>query len=46
MATNKAHFEPVFAERHIGMTLQIKEGMEVFDVKHSNSQPLFNKFII
>lgn len=46
MASAKAHFEPVFAQRHNGMTLQIKEGMEVFDVKHSNSHPLFNKFII
>ena len=28
------------------MPLQIKEGMEVFDVKHSNSHPLFNKSVI
>ncbi len=37
----KAHFQPVFKERHIGITLQIDEGHEVFDVKHSNLHPLF-----
>jgi 5-carboxymethyl-2-hydroxymuconate isomerase len=42
MAT-KAHFQPVFSQRHIGATLQIDEGGEVFDAKHSNLHPLFNK---
>lgn len=42
MAT-KAHFQPVFSKRHIGVTLQIDEGPEVFDAKHSNLHPLFNK---
>lgn len=42
MAT-KAHFQPVFMQRHIGITLQIDEGDEVFDGKHSNLHPLFNK---
>lgn len=42
MAT-KAHFQPVFMQRHIGITLQIDEGHEVFDGKHSNLHPLFNK---
>lgn len=42
MAT-KAHFQPVFMRRHIGITLQIDEGGEVFDGKHSNLHPLFNK---
>jgi len=37
----KAHFQPVFKERHIGITLQIDEGREVFDAKHSNLHPLF-----
>ena len=37
----KAHFQPVFMQRHIGMTLQIDEGREVFDAKHSNLHPLF-----
>jgi 5-carboxymethyl-2-hydroxymuconate isomerase len=42
MAT-KAHFQPVFASRYIGVTLQIDEGHEVFDAKHSNLHPLFPK---
>ncbi len=42
MAT-KAHFQPIFMQRHIGITLQIDEGHEVFDGKHSNLHPLFNK---
>ncbi|MEO8545422.1 MAG: 5-carboxymethyl-2-hydroxymuconate Delta-isomerase [Betaproteobacteria bacterium] len=37
----KTHFQPVFKERHIGITLQIDEGHEVFDAKHSNLHPLF-----
>jgi 5-carboxymethyl-2-hydroxymuconate isomerase len=41
LARTKAHFEPVFARRHIGITLQIDEGQEVFDAKHSNLHPLF-----
>jgi 5-carboxymethyl-2-hydroxymuconate isomerase len=40
MAT-KAHFAPVFSRRHIGVTLQIDVGSEVFDAKHSNIHPLF-----
>lgn len=42
----KAHFEAVFAQRRIGMTLQIDEGHEVFEAKHSNLHPLFNKSVI
>lgn len=42
MAT-KAHFASVFSQRHIGVTLQIDEGQEVFDAKHSNIHPLFQK---
>jgi 5-carboxymethyl-2-hydroxymuconate isomerase len=37
----KAHFQPQFQHRHIGVTLQIDEGPEVFDAKHSNLHPLF-----
>ncbi|MFO0490565.1 MAG: 5-carboxymethyl-2-hydroxymuconate isomerase, partial [Curvibacter sp.] len=40
MAT-KVHFQPLFSQRHIGVTLQIDEGLEVFDAKHSNLHPLF-----
>jgi 5-carboxymethyl-2-hydroxymuconate isomerase len=43
LMTTKAHFQPVFMQRHIGITLQIDEGHEVFDGKHSNLHPLFNK---
>ncbi len=37
----KAFFAPVMAKRHIGITLQIDVGPEVFDAKHSNLHPLF-----
>jgi len=39
----KTFFAPVIAQRHIGVTLQIDVGAEVFDAKHSNLHPLFNK---
>jgi 5-carboxymethyl-2-hydroxymuconate isomerase len=39
----KAFFAPVMAQRHIGITLQIDVGPEVFDAKHSNLHPLFQK---
>jgi 5-carboxymethyl-2-hydroxymuconate isomerase len=40
----RKHFEPVFSRRHIGMTLQIDESPgQVYDGKHSNLHPLFNK---
>jgi 5-carboxymethyl-2-hydroxymuconate isomerase len=31
------------ASMHLGVTLQIDVGAEVFDAKHSNLHPLFNK---
>ena len=37
----KKHFADLFATRHIGITLQIDVGTEVFDHKHSNVHPLF-----
>lgn len=43
LLATKAHFEPLFATRHIGITLQIDEGQEVFDAKHSTIHPLFAK---
>jgi 5-carboxymethyl-2-hydroxymuconate isomerase len=43
LAAAKAHFEPLFASRFIGLTLQIDEGQEVFDAKHSTIHPLFRK---
>jgi len=38
-----AHFEPLFATRYVGVTLQIDEGQEVFDAKHSTIHPLFQR---
>ena len=43
LAAAKAHFEPLFATRYIGLTLQIDVGQEVFDAKHSTIHPLFRK---
>ena len=40
-AVAKAHFAPQFAHRPIGVTLQIDEGLEVFDAKNSSLHPLF-----
>ncbi|MBV8910893.1 MAG: 5-carboxymethyl-2-hydroxymuconate Delta-isomerase [Gammaproteobacteria bacterium] len=39
----RAHFEALFARRYLGLTLQIDEGQEVFDAKHSTIHPLFRK---
>ncbi|BDU54375.1 MULTISPECIES: 5-carboxymethyl-2-hydroxymuconate isomerase [unclassified Limnohabitans] len=43
LAATQAHFADVFAERPIGITLQIDEGHEVFNAVHNNLHPLFNK---
>ncbi|TLZ38003.1 MAG: 5-carboxymethyl-2-hydroxymuconate Delta-isomerase [Gammaproteobacteria bacterium] len=43
LAAAKAQFEPLFATRYIGLTLQVDEGQEVFDAKHSTIHPLFRK---
>jgi 5-carboxymethyl-2-hydroxymuconate isomerase len=43
VAAAKAHFEPLFATRYIGLTVQIDEGQEVFDARHSTIHPLFRK---
>ncbi len=43
LAAAKAHLAPLFARRHIGLTLQIDEGQEVFDGRHSTIHPLFAK---
>lgn len=40
-ATTKAHFAEHLATRHIGITLQVDEGHEVFDAKNSSLHPLF-----
>jgi len=43
VAVAKAHFAAQFANRYIGVTLQIDEGQELFDAKHSTIHPLFKK---
>jgi 5-carboxymethyl-2-hydroxymuconate isomerase len=44
LAATKSHFAPIFDARHIGITLQIDESPgQVYDGKHSNLHPLFNK---
>jgi 5-carboxymethyl-2-hydroxymuconate isomerase len=42
MAVAKAHFQPLMATMHLGVTLQIDVGAEVFDAKHSTLHALFN----
>lgn len=37
----KHHFEGILTERHIGVTLQIDEGDEVFNARTSSLHPLF-----
>ncbi len=39
----KAHFEHLLQTTHIGITVQIDEGHEAFDDKHSSIHPLFKK---
>jgi 5-carboxymethyl-2-hydroxymuconate isomerase len=43
LAAAKAHFEPLFTRRYLGLTLQIDEEQQVFDAKHSTIHPLFRK---
>jgi 5-carboxymethyl-2-hydroxymuconate isomerase len=42
-AVVQGHFSQVLQTQHIGITLQIDEGQEVFDAKHSSLHPLFKK---
>ena len=42
-ATASAHFAPLLVTRHVGITLQVDEGAEVFDAKLGNLHPLFAK---
>ena len=39
----RAHFEALLASRHVGITLQVDVGAEVFDAKLGNLHPLFSK---
>lgn len=40
-AAAREHLQPLMDRRLLGMTLQIDEGQEVFDAKHSTIHPLF-----
>ena len=42
MTVTQAHFDPLMTAMHMGVTLQIDVGAEVFDAKHSSLHPLFN----
>ena len=39
----RQHLAPLLQRRHLGLTLQIDEGQEVFDAKFGNLHPLFNR---
>ena len=39
----KAHFSLLMLQNHIGITLQVDEGHEAYNGKHSNIHPLFQK---
>lgn len=41
LAKTKAHFAALYEKRLLGITLQIDEGQEVYNAKHSNIHPLF-----
>jgi 5-carboxymethyl-2-hydroxymuconate isomerase len=41
LARAKAHFAALYEKRLIGITLQIDEGQDVYNAKHSNIHPLF-----
>jgi 5-carboxymethyl-2-hydroxymuconate isomerase len=42
-AATGAHFADLLARGPLGITLQIDEGAEVYNGKHSSLHPLFNK---
>ena len=42
-AAAKAHFDYLLQTAHIGVTVQVDEGQEAFDEKHSSIHPLFKK---
>jgi 5-carboxymethyl-2-hydroxymuconate isomerase len=44
LAVTSAHFDPLMKERLVGITLQVDESPgQVYDGKHSNLHPLFQK---
>ncbi len=43
LAGVKAHFDSLFSRTTMGITLQIDDGVPVYDAKHSNLHTLFSK---
>jgi 5-carboxymethyl-2-hydroxymuconate isomerase len=43
LACARARLDAEMARRHIGLTVQVDVGPEVFDAKHSSLHPLFTK---
>jgi 5-carboxymethyl-2-hydroxymuconate isomerase len=43
LAKAQARFAAVFGKTPVGVTIQIDEGNEVYDAKHSSLHPLFSK---
>jgi 5-carboxymethyl-2-hydroxymuconate isomerase len=41
LAAARSQLEPLFASGYLGLTVQVDEGQEVFDGKHSSIHPLF-----
>lgn len=41
LAATTAHFAALYEKRLLGITLQVDEGREVYNAKHSNIHPLF-----
>ena len=41
LSRTQAHFAELYEKRLLGITLQIDEGREVYNAKHSNIHPLF-----
>lgn len=39
----RTRLAPLMAQAHLGLTVQVDEGQEAFDAKHSTLHPLFNK---
>jgi 5-carboxymethyl-2-hydroxymuconate isomerase len=42
-ACAKGHLEQLLRDEHMGLTVQVDEGHEAFDEKHSSIHPLFKK---
>ncbi len=43
LAAVRRHVDALMTQQPIGVTLQVDEGQEVFDTKHSTLHPLFRK---